>query len=688
MRTAAATWHPRKGLSAGLALLFVLGIAVSADAGIDLAGMDRSIAPGDNFFAYANGGWIAATEIPADRGRYGTGVIIRDQTDVQVAAVVQKAAQTAAPAGSDLRLTGDYYAAFMDQDGIETRALRPIDALRAEIDAISDRHELARYLGETLRADVDVFNSTRLFTDNLFGLWIAQDLDYPQKYVPFLIQGGLNLPDRSYYLDPAAGMVEIRAKYAAHVLAMLSLAGIQKPEDRAQRIIGLETRIASVHSTLEATQDISKGNNRWQRDAFRKKAPGLDWEVFFNAAQLPFSQRDFIVWQPGAVAGISALVAKEPLATWKDYLLLHAIERRADYLPKAFGDEHFAFYGRAIEGARSQRARWKRAIRATNNALGDAVGRLYVAKYFPPESKARIEAMVEQIRSALSRRIERLDWMTPSTKASAQARLALIKVGVGYPEQWRDYADLKIMRDDALGNAERAAWFEYHHQLAKLGQRVDRSEWVMTPQTVNAVNLPAMNAVNIPAAELQAPHFDPDADPAANFGAIGTTIAHEMTHSFDDQGARFDASNRLHNWWSETDLAHFKAVGERLVAQYDKYQPLPDLAVNGRLTINENIADLGGVLVALDAYHLAVPGHSTELVNGYSGDQRFFIANAQFFRGKYRETALREQLHDDEHSPGEYRASTVRNVDAWYEAFAVKPGQRLYLAPADRVQIW
>lgn len=688
MRISRTTWHRKKGLSAGLALLFVLGIAVSADAGIDLIGMDRSVAPGDNFFAYANGGWIAATEIPADRGRYGTGVIIHDQTEVQIAAMVQKAAQTDAPAGSDLRLTGDYYAAFMDQDGIETRALRPIDALRTEINAISDRHELARYLGETLRADVDIFNSTRLVTDNLFGLWISQDLDYPQKYVPFLLQGGLSMPDRSYYLDPSARMVEIRAKYAAHVLAMLSLAGIQNPEDRAQRIIGLETRIASVHSTLETTQDISKGNNRWQRDGFRKKAPGLDWEVFFNAAQLPFRQRDFIVWQPGAVAGISALVAKEPLATWKDYLLLHAIERRADYLPKAFADEHFAFYGRMIEGAQSQRARWKRAIRATNDALGDAVGRLYVAKYFPPESKARIEAMVEQIRSALSRRIERLEWMTPSTKASAQARLALIKVGVGYPEQWRDYADLKIMRDDALRNSERAAWFEYHHQLAKLGHRVDRSEWVMTPQTVNAVNLPAMNAVNIPAAELQAPHFDSDADPAANFGAIGTTIAHEMTHSFDDQGARFDASNRLHNWWSESDLAHFKAAGERLVAQYDKYQPLPDLAVYGRLTISENIADLGGVLVALDAYHLAVPGYRTELVNGFSGDQRFFIAYAQFFRGKYRETALREQLRDDQHSPGEYRASTVRNVDAWYEAFAVRPGQMLYLAPADRVQIW
>jgi putative endopeptidase len=688
MRAAGATWHPRKGLSAGLALLFVLGIAVSADAGIDVAGMDRTIVPGDNFFAYANGGWIAATEIPPDRGSYGTDDIIHEQTEVQIAAMVQKAAQTTTPAGSDLRLIGDYYAAFMDQDGIEARALHPLDALRTQINAISDRHELAHYLGETLRADVDILNNTRLVTDNLFGLWIAQDLDYPQKYVPFLLQGGLDMPDRSYYLDPSAVMVEIRTKYAAHVAAMLSLAGLSKPEDRARRIIGLETRIASVHSTREATEDTLKGNNRWRRDEFRKKAPGLDWEVFFTAAQLPFSQHDFIVWQPGAVSGISALVVSEPLATWKDYLLLHAIERRADYLPKAFADEHFTFYGHTLEGAQSQRARWKRAIRVTNDALGDAVGRLYVAKYFPPESKARIEAMVEQIRSSLSRRIERLDWMAPATKSSAQARLALIKVGVGYPEQWRDYADLKIMRDDAFGNSERATWFEYHHQLAKLGHRVDRSEWVTTPQTVNAYNLPAMNAINIPAAELQAPHFDPDADPALNYGAIGTIIGHEMSHSFDDQGAMFDASDRLHNWWSATDLAHFRAAGERLVAQYDKYQPLPDLAVNGRLTLSENIADLAGLLVAFDAYHQAVPGHGAAQVDGYTGDQRFFISNARYFRTKYQEPALREQLLGDGHSPDEYRAWTVRNVDEWYEAFAVKPGQKMYLAPAERVRIW
>ena len=665
-----------------------LGAVLAAGAGLDVAGMDRSVVAGDNFYRYANGGWLSSTEIPADRGSYGIDDILRDRTEIQIAAIVQKASQTTSPAGSDLRLVGDYYAAFMDQDGIEARGLRPLDGYRTAISAISDRHELARYLGGTIRADVDVLNSTNLVTDNLFGLWIAQDFEQPGHYVPFLLQGGLGMPDRRYYLDPAPAMAEIRAKYAIHVAAMLTLAGISKPVVRTQRIVELEQRIATVQWTHEASEDILKGNNRWQRGEFRKNAPGLDWEVFFTAAGLPFSQRDFIVWQPSAVAGISALVASEPLSTWKDYLLLHAIERRSDFLPKAFVDEHFAFFEQTLHGLQAQRARWKRAISATDGALGDAVGRLYVARHFPAGSKARFDAMIEQLRSAFSRRIEKLAWMTPATKASAQARLALLKVGIGYPDQWRDYADLNIVRDNAFGNAERASMFEYRRQLAKLGHAVDRSEWVMSPQTVNAVNLPAMNTINLPAAELQPPYFDPDGDPAQNYGALGATIGHEISHSFDDEGSQFDASNHLQNWWTAADLAQFKAAGERLVAQYDTYQALPELKVNGRQTLGENIADLVGLLVALDAFHQEVQGHSADLIDGYTGDQRFFIAYAQSYRAKLREPALRRLLITNEHSPDEFRAATVRNVDAWYDAFAVKPGQAQYLSPGERVRIW
>lgn len=671
-----------------LGTVLVASASAFAEPGIDIAGMDRSVAAGNNFYAYANGAWLAGTEIPPDRGSTGTDDIIRDRTEIQIASIVQKAAKTTEPAGSDLRLVGDFYAAFMDQDGIEVRGLGPLYALHSEIQAISDRHELARFLGETLRADVDVLNATSVVTDNLFGLWIAQDFDQPERYVPFLLQGGLGMPDRSYYLDPAPALAEVRAKYATHVTAMLALAGIAKPAARAQRIIELEQRIAAAHASRAAAEDLRQGNNRWQRDDFHKNAPGLDWGVYFTAAHLPLNQGDFIVWQPRAVAGISALVASEPLSTWKDYLYFHAIERRSAYLPKAFVDEHFAFYGQTLEGEQTQRARWKRAITATDKALGDAVGRLYVAGYFPPTSKARIEAMIEQLRGAFSRRIEQLDWMAPATKASAQARLAQLKVGVAYPDQWRDYAGLTVMRDDAYGNAERAGLFEYGHQLAKLGHKVDRSEWVISPQTVDAVNLPAMNAINLAAAELQPPNFDPNGDPALNYGALGATIGHEISHSFDDQGAMFDVNNRLHSWWTETDLAHFNAAGESLVAQYDRYQALPDFTVNGRLTLSENIADLVGLLVAFDAYHQEVQFHSADLVDGFTGDQRFFIAYAQSFRAKQREPALRRQVLGDGHAPDEYRALTIRNVDAWYEAFQVKPGQAQYLAPAQRVRIW
>ncbi|MFI4889531.1 MAG: M13 family metallopeptidase [Steroidobacterales bacterium] len=669
---------------------FVMALAAFAHGapGLDFAGMDQATAPGDDFFVYANGGWLRETGIPADHGSYGTWDIIRDRTEMQMAAIVQRAAQSTAPAGSDLRLVGDYYAAVMDQDGIEARGLRPLDALRTQINAISDRHELARYLGETLRTDVDVLNATKVVTDNLFGLWIAQDLDHPSRYVPFLLQGGLGMPDRSYYLDAAVKMADIRTTYVNHVASMLVLAGIAKPAARARRIVDLERRIATVHASREATLDVLNGDNRWQRSEFRNRAPGLDWEVFFTAAQLPLGQRDFIVWQPGAVTGIAALVASEPLGAWKDYLLLRAIERRADNLPKAFVDEHFAFYGMTLNGTQEQRARWKRAVAATDKALGDAVGRLYVAHYFSPDAKPRIEAMAEQIRSAFGRRIDRLDWMTPGTKAGAKAKLAAIRVSVGYPEQWRDYAGLKILRDDAYGNAERASWFEYGHQLAKLRHAVDRAEWVMWPQTADAVNLPAMNAINLPAAVLQPPLFDPDGDAAQNYGALGAIIAHEISHSFDDEGARFDASGRLHNWWTDADLAHFTAASDRLATQFSAYQALPDLAVNGRLTLSENIADLAGLLTALDAYHEEAKGRGADAVGAYTGDQRFFLAYAQFHRTKMREPALRIQLLANEHAPGEYRATAVRNVDAWYEAFAVRPGQALYLPPADRVRIW
>jgi predicted metalloendopeptidase len=388
------------------------------------------------------------------------------------------------------------------------------------------------------------------------------------------------------------------------------------------------------------------------------------------------------------VTGISALVANQPLATWKDYLAFHAIERAADYLPKAFVEEHFAFHGHVLAGTPALRERWKRGVDATSAALGEAVGKLYVDHYFSPAEKARAEAMVRNLVAAFGQRIDNLDWMAAQTKVKAKEKLATLKVGVGYPDKWRDYSGLKIVRDDALGNFERSEQFEDQRNLAKLGKPVDRSEWAMTPQLVNAVNLPVMNALNFPAAILQPPYFDPERPAVMDYGAIGAIIGHEISHSFDDQGALFDASGRLHNWWTPQDLAHFKASAARLVAQYNAYRPFPDLAVNGKQTLSENIADVAGLTVSYDAYRLAMNGKTAPVTQGFTPDQQFFVSFAQSWREKVREPALRQRIIADGHAPDQYRADTVRNLDSWYPAFDVKPGQTLYLAPQDRVHMW
>lgn len=656
--------------------------------GVDVAGMDRSVAPGVNFFAFANGDWLAKHDIPADRSSYGTGDLIEDLVERRLADLIQHISPDAPSARSETQLVRDYFASFMDEDKIEALGLRPLQPILMAIDAIADRRELATFLGSTLRADVDVLNATNLYTGNLFGLWVAQDLDHPSRYVPFLLQGGLGMPDRSYYLESSAGMADIRAKYTAHVAAMLTLAGVADAASRAAGVVELERRIAGVHASREASEDVAKGNNHWLRQEFGVRAPGLDWRAFFAAAGLPKNQRQFIVWQPGAVSGIAALAASEPLATWKDYLMLHAMEHRAALLPKAVVAEYFAFHGTAINGTPQQKERWKRAIDATNDALGDAVGRLYAERYFPAAAKRQVEEMVGRLRDAFGRGIDRLDWMDAHTKASAKAKLKTLKVGVGYPDHWRDYTALLIVPGDAFGNAERAAQFEYRRQLSKLGRPVDRSEWVMTPQTVNDVNLPAMNALNFPAASLQPPYFNPDSDAAWNYGGIGATIGHEISHSFDDQGAMFDSTGRLRNWWTAADLAHFRAAAARLVQQFSAYRPFPDLAVNGQQTLSENIADVAGLAAAFAAYREEVREHPSETVDGFNGAQRFFLSYAQSWRTKYREPALRMQVLTDGHAPDEYRANTVRNLDGWYDAFDVRADQPLYLAPAQRVRIW
>ncbi|WP_049623460.1 M13 family metallopeptidase [Frateuria defendens] len=661
--------------------------AASAPSGVDQAGMDRAAQPGDDFDGYANGNWRRTTEIPPDRSSTGIFLKVFQKAEQRTADLVRQAGAGNPAPGSDARKIADYYAAFMDEAHIEQAGLAPLKPELAKIAAISSPADLATVLGSQLRADVDPVNATNFHTEHLFGLFVAQGLEDPAHNVPYLLQGGLGMPDRDYYLSTDPAMAATRAKYQAYVAKLLAQAGEADAEGEAKAILELETKIAKAHASLVDSEDVHKANNPWQLDAFAAKAPGLDWAAYFKAAGLA-GQKAVTVWQPQAVQGIAALVAGEPLATWKSYLVFHTLNDSAGLLPKAYADASFDFYGRTLQGTPQQRDRWKRAIGAVNNDLGDAVGKLYVQHYFPASSKRQVQAMVTNILAAFNERVDSLDWMTPATKKKAKAKIATLKVGVGYPETWRDYAQLEIRPDDALGNRLRAEQFEYAHQLAKLGRPVDRGEWWMTPQTVNAVNLPLQNALNFPAAILEAPFFDPKADAAANYGSIGAVIGHEISHGFDNTGAEFDAEGRLANWWTPADQAHFKAAGQKLAAQYDAYEALPGLHLNGQQTLGENIADVSGLTVAWIAYHKSLHGKRPPVIDGFSGDQRFFLAFAQSWRTKTREAALRQQVVTDGHAPGRFRAQTVRNLDAWYDAFAPKPGQALYLDPAQRVKIW
>jgi putative endopeptidase len=659
----------------------------SQPSGLDLAGIDHSVKPGDNFFRYANGSWLKTAQIPADRSSTGTFLKVFEQAEKNTAELIRNAGANHPTAGSNARKIADYYAAWMDTATIEQHGLTPLKPELTQIDAIASRSDLARVLGSRLRADVDPINATDFHTQNLFGLFVTQGLEDPSHNIAYLLQGGLGMPSRDYYLSSDPHMLASRNKYLTYIGALLKQAGIAGAEAKAKTVLDLETKIAQAQTDLLDSQDIHKANNLWRMADFAQKAPGLDWASYFKAAGLD-GQRQIDTWQPNAVTGLSALTASEPLRAWKDLLLFHTINQSAGLLPKAYADLSFDFYGRTLQGTPQQQPRWKRAVGATSNDLGDAVGQLYVKHYFPASSKAEIEQLVKNLIAAFADRIDTLSWMTPGTREKAKAKLATVRVSVGYPDTWRDYRALEIRADDALGNHLRASKFEYEHQRAKLGQRVDKGEWWMTPQTVNAVNLPLQNALNFPAAILQPPFFDPKADAAANYGAIGSVIGHEISHSFDNMGAEFDAEGRLANWWTPEDLAHFKAAGQQLAKQFDQYEALPGLHVNGEQTLGENIADVSGLTIAYLAYQKSLDGKPAPVIDGLTGDQRFFLAFGQAWRGKIRDAALRQRLATDVHAPGDFRAETVRNLDQWYPAFDVKPGEKLYLAPKDRVKIW
>jgi putative endopeptidase len=657
------------------------------DIGIDLKGVDHSVLPGNNFFDYANGAWLKTAQIPADRSSTGTFLQVYELAEKRSAELIRNIAKSNAAAGSNERKIADFYAAYMDEASIEKHGLAPLKSQFDQIDAIKTRDDLAGVLGSQQRADVDPINATNFHTENLFGLFVTQGLEDPSRTMAYLLQGGIAMPSRDYYLSQDKDMVDARTKYQAYVTSLLKLAGTPDADAQAKAVIALETKIAQAQESLVDSQDVHKANNVWSASDFAQKAPGLNWTAYFKAAGLA-DQQQIDVWQPSATTGIAALVASEPLETWKQLLRYHALDNAAPLLPKAYADLSFDFYGTTLQGTPKQQERWKRAIAATNTDLGDAVGQIYVKHYFPASSKAKMEEMVKNIIAAFADRVDTLAWMTPATRAKAKEKLQTLRVGVGYPETWRSYSNLDVRADDPLGNHERAVALEYQHQLAKLHQPVDRGEWWMTPQTVNAVNLPLQNALNFPAAILQPPFFDPNADAAANYGAIGAIIGHEISHSFDNTGADFDAQGKLENWWTKQDAAHFEQATQKLVKQFDQYEALPGLHVSGQQTLGENIADVSGLTVAYAAYHKSLNGKPAPVIDGLSGDQRFFLAFGQAWRSKIRDAALRQRLAVDVHAPANFRALTVRNIDGWYDSFNVKPGEKLYLAPDDRVKIW
>lgn len=638
--------------------------------GFDQAGMDTSVRPGDNFFKYANGTWVKNTPIPADKSNYGMFTLLEDLSRERTKTLIEESARN-----PDSRI-GAAYASFMDEAGIEAKGLSPLDPWLNQIRGTTSKRTLAALYAEADRMGVNV----------PFVMFIGQDRKASDQYALSVIQGGLGMPDRDYYLKDDPKLADTRAKYLQHLTNVLTLAGEKNAAARAKAIVDFETRIAKVHWSRADSRDANKTYNKMSLAELRKAAPGFDFPGFIKADGINVEHA--IVFQPSAFEGIAAEIGKAPLAVLRDQLLVRSLDGFSAFLPKKFDAESFAFYGTVLNGTPQQEARWKRAVNFTVGTLGDDVSKLYVDRYFPPETKAAADKLVHNLIAAMDRRIDTLDWMSSDTKTKAHAKLAAFTPKIGYPSQWRDMSGLAIDRGDALGNAMRSARFEHEYQTGHLGGPIRRWEWGMTPMTINAYSNPTMVEIVFPAAILQPPFFDPNADPAVNYGGIGSVIGHEMSHQFDDQGAKYDLHGNLVDWWTPADAKNFQSRLDRLGAQYDAYEPLPGLHVQGKLTMGENVADLAGVTVAHDAYMMSLGGAEAPVLGGLTGDQRFYLGWAQVWRRNYREENLRQRLLTDPHSPSEQRVAVVRNFDDWYRAFSVQPGQALYLSPEARVKIW
>ncbi len=639
--------------------------------GFDTAGMDRSVQPGDNFYMFANGTWARNTPIPADKSNYGMFTRLDDLSKERTRAIIEEAAR------DPNSKIGNAYNSFLDTAAIEAKGLAPIQPWLGEIKGLSGRAGYAALAAKAGRYGIGI----------PFGLYVGQDDKTPDRYVTQMFQGGIGMPDRDYYLDQSDRMKGVRAKYLAHLTNVLNLAGEANAAARAKAILDFETEIAKVHWTQIDSRDATKTYNLMPLAKLQADARGFDWATFLQGSGLS-AATEVNVAQPSAVNGIARLLSRAPLQVLKDQLLIRSIDQYSAVLPKAFDDEAFAFYGTTLSGTPQQEERWKRAVTFTTGSLADDVSQIYVQRHFPPETKAAADQLVRNVVQAMGRRIDGLTWMAPQTKARAKAKLANFRTKIGYPSQWKDYSALEIRRDDPLGNAMRAAEWAHNDNITRLGEPIRRWEWGMTPMTINAYANFGMQEIVFPAAILQPPFFDPNADPAINYGGIGAVIGHEISHHFDDQGAKYDEYGRLNEWWTDADRQAFEAAGKALIAQYDAYQIFPDANVKGALTLGENIGDLAGLTIAYDAWKHSLGGAEPAVLDGFTGDQRFYLGWAQVWRRNYREANLRQRLITDPHSPSEQRAAVVRNLDPWYGAFNVQPGQRLYLAPGQRVRMW
>ncbi|MES2130461.1 MAG: M13 family metallopeptidase [Pseudomonadota bacterium] len=634
----------------------------------------------DDFFAHLNGKWLKTTEIPADKSSWGTFAKLRDDIQPQLKAIIEgSAANPNKAAGSDSQKIGDFYASYMNEKKADELGLTPLAGELANIAGIKDKAEIPALMARMSKRGVN----------SPFDFGIHQDAKDSTKYVADISQGGLGMPDRDYYLKDDEKMVDARAKYLAHVEKMLALAGDANASANAKAIVALETEIAKVQWTKVELRDPVKAYNKVELAKLAELAPGFGWKQYLEGTGIEGKTTYVIVSQPTYLKAVDGVMKAASIDTLKAYFTWQTLNSYANLLSKPFVDQQFSFYGTALTGVTEMRPRWKRAVSTTEGALGEMLGKLYVEQYFPAERKARMEGLVKNLLAAYKQSIDKLDWMSPVTKKEAQAKLAKFTPKIAYPDHWKDYSALTVKADDLVGNVMRSREVEYNRELNKLGKPIDRAEWGMTPQTVNAYYNPELNEIVFPASILQPPFFDASADDAVNYGAIGAVIGHEISHGFDDQGAQYDGDGNLRDWWTAADHKNFEQKTGMLVAQYDSYSPLPGYNVNGKLTLGENIADNSGVAIAYKAYKLSLHGKKAPVIDGLTGDQRFFMGFGQVWRSKMREKQQIVQVKTDPHSPGQFRANgTMKNQPAFYEAFGVKPGDKMYLAPKDRVIIW